>query len=67
MDAQTYESIADALTERIVALGPRILDIEDAWGLFKVEGFKCDDLAPSLYQAQFALGKAKAIVRERAK
>lgn len=61
--ATEYTSIADVLVERISALipdHPEILTLEDAWGLFKVPGFKCDDLAPSLFQATRALSKAKA-------
>ena len=65
MDAAGYSATAEALVDRIVALGPQILEVEDAWGLFKVPGFQCDDLHPSFYQAQFALAKAKAIVSER--
>lgn len=51
------------LRDRIVALGPQILDIDNAWTLFKVPGFKCDDLAPTLAQADAALAAAKVIVR----
>lgn len=58
-----YTQIADALTERIVALGPQVLALDDAWQLFKIPGFTCDDLAPSLAQADFALAKAKAILK----
>jgi len=29
------------------------------WGLFKVEGFNCEDLGATLFQAQWALAKAK--------
>jgi hypothetical protein len=56
-----YEWTANELVKRITALIPKhpeILKLENAWGLFKVEGFKCDDLGPSLGQAQFALAKA---------
>jgi hypothetical protein len=59
-----YEQTADELTMRILALipkNPHILDMDDPWPLFKVRGFKCDDLGPSAFQASFALGKAKAL------
>ena len=61
-----YEQTADELTQRIVALGPQILDVDDAWKLFKVPGFKCDDIGPSLAQADWALSAAKQILRQRA-
>lgn len=57
-----YTSTADALVNRIVALGPQILDLRDPWQLFKVPGFTCDDLGPSLAQASWALGKAKSML-----
>lgn len=62
MNSQNYASTADALTKRIVAMGDVILTIESPWDLFKA-GLECEDLQPSLYQASFALGKAKAIRR----
>ena len=61
-----YKATADTLTDRIVALGPQVLDLADAFQLFKVPGFECRDLAPSLAQADFALSAAQAILRERA-
>lgn len=64
MDTGTYASTADDLVARIVALipsQPQILTLDSAWDLFKVPGFECADLQPSLYQASFALAKAKAI------
>ena len=57
-----YESTADELKDRILKLipdNPQILEMEDCWDLFKVEGFKCNDLQPSLFQAGWALAKAK--------
>ena len=57
-----YETTADQLTARIVALipaHPEILEIESAWDLFKIEGFDCADLQPSAFQAGWALSKAK--------
>jgi hypothetical protein len=59
-----YEKTAETLVDRIVALipeHPEILDLDSPWGLFKVPGFACEDLGPSMAQASFALGKAKAI------
>ena len=58
-----YISAADALTDRIAALGPQILALESPWELFKVPGFSCGDLEPTLYQASFALAKAQERLR----
>ncbi len=58
----SYESTANALVNRILALipeQPQILQLESAWDLFKVPGFKCDDIGPSLAQASWALSAAK--------
>lgn len=60
-----YTDTADALVDRIVALGPEILTVDSAWGLFKL-GLKCDDLGPSLFQAQWALSVARQRLREAA-
>jgi hypothetical protein len=60
-----YTETADELTTRIVALGPAILAIESPWDLFKT-GLKCDDISPSLAQADFAMRKAQAILRRAA-
>ena len=62
--ATCYAQTADELTHRIVALipdNPHILTMESAWDLFKVEGFDCKDIGPSLAQAQWALSNAKRI------
>ncbi len=62
-ESMSYASIADKLVDRIeacVSEHPEILTLDDAWGLFKVPGFKCDDIGPSLAQAQWALGKVQA-------
>lgn len=59
-----YASTINALTERILALipaHPEILTMNDSWQLFKVPGFSCGDLEPSMAQADGALGRAKAI------
>ncbi len=62
--ATSYEDVADEIVRRILALiptHPEILDMQDVWKLFKVDGFKCDDLQPSMYQAMWALSRAKQI------
>lgn len=62
MNNYDYEASANQLVERIKELiptNPEILDMVDAWPLLQVNGFKCDDLQPSLYQATWALAKAK--------
>ena len=59
----TYEEIADELTRRIFNLAhehPEVRTMQSAWDLFRVPGFNCDDLAPSLHQAQWALARARA-------
>lgn len=58
-----YEATADVLVDRIVALGPVILNLDSPWGLFKIEGFDCSDIEPSLAQASGALAKAQDILR----
>ena len=60
-----YTNTADELTTRIVALGPQVMEIASAWDLFKVPGFHCQDLQPSLFQVQWSLSRAKAILREQ--
>jgi hypothetical protein len=60
----SYEQTADELTARIMALGPRILPLDSPWDLFKIDGFKCDDLGPSLFQADWALRQAQKLLRE---
>ena len=57
-----YEDTANELVHRIVdAVPPNTLrDMESAWDLFRVEGFHCDDLQPSLMQATWALATAKS-------
>lgn len=57
-----YSKTADELVARITALipdHPEIMDMESAWDLFDVDGFKCDDLQPSMFQAGWALQKSK--------
>ncbi len=53
----------DELTRRILALipeHPEILEMDEPWGLFKIPGFQCSDLAPSLPQASAAVSLARA-------
>ncbi len=59
-----YEATADELTRRIVALGPLILNLNSPWELFKVDGFTCSDLGPSLAQASYALANAQRLLSE---
>jgi len=57
-----YISTANELSDRILKLipeHPEISELDDCWGLFKIEGFKCDDLSPSFFQASWALNDAK--------
>ena len=66
---QAYSSVCDILEGRILALipeHPEILDIESPFKLFKVDGFKCDDLQPSFAQASGALAWAKREYRKEA-
>lgn len=61
-----YAATANTLVERIEALipsHPEILTMDSAFDLFKVEGFKCDDLSPSLAQAQGAIAAARQSYR----
>ena len=62
-----YEGTANELVNRIAALipeHPEIMGMDSAWDLFKVDGFKCDDLMPSMFQASWALEQAKASHKE---
>ena len=57
-----YRRTAEELGERILALipdHPEILTLGSHWDLFKVPGFRCDDLGPSLAQASAALAWAR--------
>jgi hypothetical protein len=65
----SYEATADALVKRILEAfraHPESASITDAWDLFKVPGFKCSDLEPSLAQAGWALSRAKKLYAEEA-
>lgn len=57
-----YTATADALVQRMLATfeaHPEAADLSSAWDLFKVPGFKCDDLQPSAFQAGWAFAHAK--------
>jgi hypothetical protein len=57
-----YYRVLDELAERIEALVPQhpeILDLSDPFELFRVPGFACGDLDPTLAQASAALGEVK--------
>ncbi len=63
-----YESTADELVNRIRSLiptNPEILSMESPFDMFKVPGFKCDDLAPSFSQACWALARARQLEGEK--
>lgn len=60
----TYQEVAEELVVRIRLLIPRhpeIMTMDGPWGLFKVKGFTCDDLSPSLFQAGWALARAREL------
>jgi hypothetical protein len=59
MYVATGNKLADRIAE-LIPTHPEILTMKDAFQLFKVEGFKCDDLDPSLAQAQWALAEAQS-------
>ena len=49
-----YEGTANEVVKRLQLLlpdHPEILELDDPWGLFKIEGFDVKDLQPSLHQA----------------
>jgi hypothetical protein len=63
-----YESTAEELVKRILAVipaHPELLQLDDPFKLFKVVPGLCDDLEPTLYQASWALSKAKTLYQER--
>jgi hypothetical protein len=68
VSTEQYAGIGEELASRIEALipeHPEIMDMDGPWGLFKVEGFKCDDLGPSLFQASWALAAARGRYAEK--
>lgn len=56
--AATGNALADRI-EKLIPSHPEILTMDDPFKLFKVEGFNCDDLGPSLAQAGWALREAQ--------
>jgi len=63
-----YTGVIEELVRRIEALvpaHPEILTMDNPFDLFRVEGFKCDDLAPSLAQAGGALAAVKGAHRDK--
>ncbi len=57
-----YAATAEALVERIRALvpdHPELLTMRSAWDLFKVPGFKCDDLDVTAAMASAALAQVQ--------
>lgn len=63
----SYVETTNKLTERILELiptHPEILSFESPWELFKVDGFKSNDLDPSFMQADFALQAARKLYTE---
>lgn len=67
---ERYESTADAMVARILETfkrHPEAAALDDVWKLFKVEGFKCDDIGPSLAQAGWAFVEAKRQWRDMRK
>ena len=63
-----YKQTADSLLQRILELAKtkpaEVAEMSEPWGLFKL-GLDTSDLEPSLAQAQWALGRAQTILRER--
>lgn len=60
--SEAYAAVGNRLEERIFQLipeHPEILEMEDVWDLFKIKEFDCQDLAPSLFQASWALAHAR--------
>jgi hypothetical protein len=60
--SDSYESTGQELVKRIKALIPNnthILTMTECWDLFKVPGFKCDDLDVTMAMADAALSIAK--------
>jgi hypothetical protein len=67
---KAYSDTADKLVQRIIDLipdNPEILEMKEAWDLFKVKDFKCDDIGPSLFQASWSLSKAKQLYKDNSK
>jgi hypothetical protein len=68
MSNRRYEDNGRELAGRILALipgHPEILSMDEPWGLFRLPGFRCDDLDPTLAMAGEALSIAKTKFHER--
>lgn len=66
--SQSYNASANLLAERILAFipaHPEIMEFKDPYQLFRVEGFKCDDIGPSYFQASWALNQAMNLYKEQ--
>lgn len=66
--AANYTAVGNKLSDRVLALipdNPEILTMTSAWDLLKIPGFKCNDLQPSMAQAESALANAKQRRRAR--
>ena len=64
---EQYESTGNELRDRILSLipdYPEILEMDDCIKLFEIDGFKCDDLRPSLAQAGWAMRAAQRLFKE---
>lgn len=63
-----YNNTGNALRDRILALiptHPEIMTCDGPGAIFKIAPeFKCDDLQPSMFQAQWALAAAREAYRE---
>ena len=62
-----YANTRNELRERILALipsNPELLEMDDPWALLHIEGFHCEDLASSMFQATWALASAKRVYLE---
>ena len=63
-----YSDTANTLAQRILALipaHPKIMDMIEPFDLYKVEGFDCSDLEPTLFQASWALSRAKLLYENK--
>ena len=61
---QLYEATGNELADRILRMipdHPEILEMESACDLFKIDGFDCSDLNPSLAQAGWAFNRARQV------
>ena len=57
-----YEQSTQELKRRILVLiptNPHIMEMADPFQLFRIPGFNCDDLSPSLAMSSMALSLAK--------